>query len=96
MEFELLSRWQPGATFEELSSQTATETPLDTLPADAEALLDFLRQHQLVAQDAGGREALRQRVASARPPWWKQAVPAGDQPEPLHALRRLLFAVGCA
>lgn len=74
MEFELLSRWQPGISCEDLSSQTAAETPLDTVAADAGALLDFLRQHGLVACDAAGRETLRQRVAGARPPWWKQAV----------------------
>lgn len=74
MEFELLSRWQAGGDIEELRAQTGAETPLAPEPEDVQALLDFLRQHQLVAPDEAGREALRQRVATARPPWWKQAV----------------------
>lgn len=74
LEFELLCRWTPGASVEELCAHTAAETPLHPSPDDAQALVAFLRQHQLVNAADADREALRQRVAAARPPWWKQLL----------------------
>jgi len=47
LEFELLSRWSLGRADHVLAA-TAAQTPLSPSPAELDALLNFLQQHQLL------------------------------------------------
>lgn len=74
LEIELLSRWEAGLDVDTLCARVAVDTPLCPSREEAEALLAFLRHHQLVIADAQGRELLRKRWTAAKPPWWKQLI----------------------
>lgn len=74
LEFEMLSRWQAGKDIGQLCLDIAAETQLTPTKTEAEALLAFLRHHQLVTADEAGRELLRRRWLAAKPSFLKQVI----------------------
>ena len=73
LEFELLSRWQPGGNPGAVSAGVATDTPLHATVEDVGALAEFLGRNQLLqatsAQDSAKLAALRRSATANRLNW---------------------------
>jgi len=66
LEFELLARWEAGASAEALCAQVASQTALEPEPDDVASLMHFLQMNELLRADASPLRAGLQQMASQR------------------------------